>query len=112
MDSYEEVDDFLEHFGVKGMRWGQRRRRESRNTTYDRNTRGLSERELNARIQRMELERHYHQLNTPQRSEGAAFANQVMRSSGAAVITSVAGAAAAFAVQRALSRRFGAIGPG
>lgn len=107
----EDVNDFLEHIGVKGMRWGVRRK-QSRNTTYDAQTRGLSQKELNSRIERMELERHYRDLNSPQRSQGQAFANDVMRSSGAAVITSVAGAAAAFAVQRALSRRFGAIGAG
>lgn len=29
-----DVDDFLEHFGVKGMKWGRRKSREERNTAY------------------------------------------------------------------------------
>lgn len=100
----DDINDFLEHFGVRGMKWGQRKA--PRNTVYGKQTRGLSEKELNRRIDRMELERHYRELNTPQRSAGRDYTNSLIAASGTAIVTAGLGAVAGFFVQRALGRRF------
>lgn len=101
----EDVEDFLEHFGVRGMRWGQRKT--PSNTTFDRQTRGLSDKELNRRIERMELERHYSSLNGPQRTAGQEYVRNLLGSSGSAIITAGLGAVATHFVGRYLRTRFG-----
>lgn len=70
----DEVDDFLEHFGVKGMRWGQKKGpKEAASadaskaiTLRDRAKRSkpkaLSNAELQTAINRMQLEQNYKRL--------------------------------------------------
>ena len=68
----QEVDDFFEHFGVKGMRWGVRRNRN--NTTTSQSLRPkkeqtdlskMSDAELRTRINRIQMERQYRELTSP-----------------------------------------------
>ena len=73
------VDDILEHFGVKGMRWGVRRSRsqldsssedhQRATTAKDKAKRGgtkaLSNKELQDLITRMNLERQYKTIVPP-----------------------------------------------
>lgn len=87
------VDDFFEHFGVKGMKWGQRRKRGSdgrvggsegtskskggSETASKPKAGELSTTELQHHIARMQLEKQYSDLVkgvTPQKkSEAGAF---------------------------------------
>ncbi len=83
-----EVTDFLEHFGVKGMKWGVRRRSGGRSSARPGAKQGhskdakefaviqkkakrggspkaLTNKELQAFNQRMDLERRYKQLQPP-----------------------------------------------
>jgi len=82
-----EVDDFLEHYGVKGMKWGTRRRsggksqpkaqrqgssKEARQVAAIQkkakrggSAKALTNKDLQAFNQRMDLERRYSQLQPP-----------------------------------------------
>lgn len=48
----EEVYDFLEHFGVKGMRWGQRKAARQRNRELNKATRAKMNEQRNKEIDR------------------------------------------------------------
>lgn len=82
----ENVEDFLKHYGVLGMKWGVRKRKvpvQSSNSRprrqridYDEPPRRrMSNKELNARVKRLRLEQEYAKLtarpNTPSRIEQA-----------------------------------------
>lgn len=64
-----EVEDYLAHFGVKGMKWGVRRDRQSsgghkksRGRSKKQDLSSLSNQELQDRINRIQLESRYRQL--------------------------------------------------
>lgn len=94
-----ELNDFLAHYGVKGMKWGVRRNRKaSRSQTGAAKKAGIGKRQLDARklnnrelkrvVERMKLEQEYAGLNNKksQKSEGKKFVNDVMKSHGAKVV--------------------------
>ena len=75
MDYEENYDDFLQHYGVLGMKWGHRKARSTsssnkkpkstKNTTTSKpkqTQRELSDEELRAVVNRMRLEREYADL--------------------------------------------------
>lgn len=83
--------DYLEHHGVKGMRWGHRRFRPQVKTDSLGRTRGLSKTkkatemsddELRERINRMRLERDYNSLKKESTliGAGATFCNKQAQS--------------------------------
>lgn len=79
METDEAVDDFLMHFGVKGMHWGTRKNRSSEPPSSDAaaaaaahekaktggGTHVLSNSELEALTKRLNLEQQYKRLTTP-----------------------------------------------
>ena len=76
MTTNEDVDAFLEHYGVKGMKWGTRKKskyrpgatKEAKRASAIQKkakaggTKALTTKELQAYNQRMDLERRYSQL--------------------------------------------------
>lgn len=67
----EEVDNIIEHFGVKGMKWGIRKdRRPSSSKSSKDYKKGeekrLSDQELRARVNRLNMERQYRDLISKQ----------------------------------------------
>ena len=77
MDYEENYDDFLQHYGVLGMKWGRRKARSNvssnkkpkstKNTTTSKPKpkppqRQLSDAELRAAVNRLRLEREYAEL--------------------------------------------------
>ena len=75
MDYEENYDDFLQHYGVLGMKWGHRKARNktssnkkpksTKNTTTSKpkpTKKRLSDAELRAVVNRMRLEREYADL--------------------------------------------------
>ena len=77
MDYEENYDDFLQHYGVLGMKWGRRKARSNvssnkkpkstKNTTISKPKhkppqRQLSDAELRAAVNRLRLEREYAEL--------------------------------------------------
>lgn len=102
--------DFLEHYGVKGMKWGVRRARRSSSssgkTTYQKEPKRLSDAELSRRIKRLELEKKYNELNSPPPSEGKKYVKSLLENSGKTAAGAVVGGVTTFVVQRELKRRF------
>jgi hypothetical protein len=86
--STEDGEDFVEHYGVKGMHWGIRRERESLSD--------LSNEELRSKVERMRLETQYRDIKkSASRNSGLNFVKNHLGTI-AAVVGSVAtiGAAA------------------
>ena len=95
-----DIDDYLEHFGIKGMRWGVRKNR-SVDTSVESATKGkqksddaktaakslqrskkqgvgsLSNAELKALNERMNLESSYKQLNAKKKHGARKFAEEI-----------------------------------
>lgn len=93
--SEDLVNKYLEHHGVKGMRWGVRRTKteleapseEAASTAATRartseakgSTHALTNQELKDAITRMNLERQYSQLTAAPKSKGKVFAEKMMK---------------------------------
>ncbi len=70
----------LEHVGVKGMRWGVRRRKKGSKTNQDTNkTKHLTNDELKQVIDRIELERKFNTLTAKQQSKKSKFAEDILK---------------------------------
>lgn len=95
-----DEDDFLEHFGVKGMHWGARRdssgggsgaahkssdaarAHASASTAKKHGTSALSNADLQHLVNRTQLERQYGQLNTRHASQGEKIAKEILINAG------------------------------
>lgn len=116
-----QLQSELQHYGVKGMKWGVRKRErpsfppsddavkvnESRNKARVSSTDALSTKELQQLVNRMNLEQQYARLSTPQKSAGSKFVSRMMKDKGfrdrnVALVTTSAGA---LAVKGALGLR-------
>jgi hypothetical protein len=87
----EHILNFIEHHGVKGMRWGVRKGRSggggssdvgTERTRFGKSPKRLSSTELEARIRRMENEKKYNSLNKRDVGPGQAMAAKVLHDSG------------------------------
>lgn len=102
------VDSFLEHYGVKGMKWGVRRDRSKSSGSSGEGTNNkphaheLSDEELKKHIARMELEKRYTDLSKQKHSAtkgaGADFAKEL----GKNLVRTAVSAAGTHAVNSAL----------
>ena len=99
MEYEENYEDFLQHYGVLGMKWGHRKARSTsssnkkpkstKNTTTSKpkpkpTQRELSDEELRAVINRMRLEREYADLRY--RSSSRAKVENVVKAMGTAAL--------------------------
>lgn len=106
------VEEFLEHYGKKGMRWGVRKSRsqlkiDRTKTVYKKPPIRLSDAELSSRIKRLELEKKYRDLNSHDKSPGKEYAKSLLENSGRTAVGAVVGGVVTFALQRALKKKFG-----
>lgn len=112
-----DLDAILEHYGVKGMKWGVRKRRNEgdrarafgggKTRFKDRRVQDLDEEEINRRIKRMELEKRYSDLNKSSAKAGKDYAHSLLSKSGNAAAGAAVGTGVSFLVGRALKKRFG-----
>lgn len=73
MDNYlahKNDEDFLAHYGVLGMRWGFRKRREGVTTVDSKKSSVLTDEELKSRIARIKIEKEYNELKSPKLTAG------------------------------------------
>jgi len=106
----QTVEEFIEHYGVKGMRWGKRTARGSRNTertVYKKSPKKLTSAELDKRIKRMETEKRYNDLNKRDIRKGEQLATEVLMGSGRTILATVATGAALFAIRTAVNKKMG-----
>lgn len=89
---------FIEHAGVKGMKWGVRRSKRqlgrSVKESTSRSAKNMSDDELRTVINRMQMEQQYSSLTgrSRQRSAGAAFATSILVGVARTQITNAANA--------------------
>ena len=62
MNPEDRVDEYLMHYGVLGMKWGKRKARASKTSEQASKKRRMSNKELQARIKRLKLEKEFAQL--------------------------------------------------
>lgn len=86
------IDEFISHYGVKGMRWGVRRKggvskgtgvkpvsgdalrtKKIKDKAKKHGTSSVSNKELRVAIERMNLEQQYSRLSAPPKSTGRKF---------------------------------------
>lgn len=107
MTTMAEVNEYLQHHGVKGMRWGVKKsssRRSGGKTTYQKKPDRLSDAELSRRIKRMELEKKYSELNAPSKSSGKKFAQGLIQNQGNRLAATATTAVIGFAVKAAMKQ--------
>jgi hypothetical protein len=108
------IEEFIEHHGVKGMRWGQRTSRSSvskskptARTKFEKSPSRLSDADLNRRVKRMEVEKRYNDLNKKDVGEGHKFASDILKSTGKTVATTLLAGAALYGISKALNTKMG-----
>ena len=62
MNPEDRVDEYLMHYGVLGMKWGKRKATASNSSEQAPKKRRMSNKELQARIKRLKMEKEYAQL--------------------------------------------------
>lgn len=116
----ETVEDVLEHHGIKGMRWGQRRKRGSNGrvdsgsksggkTQFTKSPSRLSDAELNRRIKRLEMEKKYSELSKSEakpKSAGRAMAGKILKTSADNALTQATTQVMYFAVKKSIEKQF------
>jgi hypothetical protein len=110
-----DVLNFIEHHGVKGMKWGVRNARirvkKGKNgtarTRFEKSPKRLTTEELEKRIKRMETEKKYNQLNKRDVSPGVKFASELLANSGKAVAKTVITGAALLGIKILVKKKFG-----
>lgn len=124
----------LKHYGVKGMRWGVRKERSTRNPTRaerkqeerkpnvektirvgaKKKTRAqdLSDAELKARIDRIQLEQRLSALEaSPSVPKGKSFSQRMLEESGQIIIKTAVGMVATAVVRQAIDKHLGTKSP-
>lgn len=67
----EDLDAYLEHYGVKGMKWGVHRTRGSGTvSSMPRSAKQMTDEELQRAVDRLNLEQRYHNLNVRKTKRG------------------------------------------
>lgn len=111
-----DVDEFIEHYGIKGMRWGKRRtkdisvaergsKREGRQTKEAKpNAKDLSDEQLRAAVNRMNLEKQYNTLIGNSNKTPARVVTDFIVRTGATAVKGAVTALATKQVSNALQR--------
>lgn len=93
------TDEFLEHYGIPGMKWGVRKdRRSGRRKSATEEASTLTDKELRKRVSRLEMEKRYVELTAKREGQNESTASRVTKK-GAGVVSSIIGNAAKSAAQ-------------
>lgn len=89
-------DDFLAHFGIKGMKWGIRRSPEqlgrkssSKSDAGKEDVSKMSDQELRSRLNRLQMEQQYKQLSSNSISSGKKTAQKILKASSKVIVKGV-----------------------
>lgn len=107
------VKEVLAHYGVKGQRWGVRRKRPSGPTSSDYRTAqklkgkrisAMSNEELRKVSSRIQLEKSYRNLNASTSAKGKNIAEKILKQYGNQVVGGLIGVAASATIAAILKR--------
>lgn len=118
-------EEYLEHHGIKGMKWGVRRseaqlakvRGHSSKSSDDKNEisarkvavknrRTMSDADLKERINRLKLEKEFKNLTEADVAPGRKYVSEIFSESGKKVLTMATAGAMAYAVKTAMTKEF------
>lgn len=114
------IERTLEHYGIKGMKWGVRRSQEELDRLAGRTprksrrartseARSMSDTELRSRINRIQMEQQYVKLTAPKTNAGAKFVKDLLANSGkniaSAQLAKYGGKAVDLLIEQALKRK-------
>ncbi|MET0786493.1 MAG: hypothetical protein ABWY25_07305 [Paenisporosarcina sp.] len=105
----ERIQEIIEHYGTKGMRWGVRTKNKggTAKTKYKTSPKDLTNEELNRRVKRLETEKRYNELNSGSISAGQKLATEILTNSGRTFVTTVLGGAALYGTKKLIQKKFG-----
>ena len=107
----ESSDLYLDHYGVKGMRWGHRKRKVSSSSRSNqrksrsemkRNRRTLSEADLNRNIDRLRKEKQLKELIDEDVNPGKKYIQDVLKKSGDRLLPAALAAGGAYALAQVM----------
>ena len=107
----ESGDLYLDHYGVKGMRWGHRKRKVSSSSRSNqrksrremkRNRRTLSEADLNRNLDRLRKEKQLKELIDEDVNPGKKYIQDVLKKSGDRLLPAALAAGGAYALSQVL----------
>lgn len=111
----------MQHHGIKGQKWGvrrfqnadgsltaagKRRATEIAKRTDSKNRGTLTNAQLKARIERLQLEKQLHELTNQEVNSGRVYAQNILKNVGSKVLTTVATGAILYAGKAAVSGSF------
>jgi hypothetical protein len=108
------VEEFLAHYGTKGMRWGVRTKRSGveikeigRRKKAAQKRRTLSEADLDSIIGRLQKEKKLKELVSQDVSPGKTAAKAILSDTGQKVVRTVAAGSALYIVKKVVDKKFG-----
>lgn len=119
----EKHCEYLEHYGVKGMRWGIRKdtalfgRKSKKRRTREqvelanrksdfKHRRTMSSKEIEDRVKRLKLEKEYKDLIDSDIRPGRNYVKGILKDSGKKMLITAAAGTMAYAVKVAMTREF------
>lgn len=95
------VEEYLEHYGIKGQKWGVRR---SRAELASQSPKSLTNEELQKAVERMRLEQQFAELSAKQQTvhRGREFVKKLLIDIGETEVTRLSKGAAAVGVEKLL----------